>query len=410
MCTGRHEKLTRFLLQQAVIGFCFVALLLADNPATANTETKLELAVVYVGHDEEPLIPLSLLDEPAEGEGLMGVELGLNDNQTTGSFLGHNYTLESVLLPEGESLSENLSSKIAADSALVIADLRAESLLELADAYPNALIFNIRALDDRLRNADCRSNVLHVAPSRSMLADGLIQYLVWKRWDEIVLVTGRHEVDSLYADALKRAVQRFGVKIVEEKPWTAVPGARRSDSGHHSLQQQVPTFSRFKDHDVLMVADELDEFGEYLSYRTSEPRPVAGTQGLMGSAWHRSQEQWGATQIQRRFIKLAERFMTARDYAGWAAMRSIGESVTQTSSASSAELRDFLLSDNFNLAAFKGVPLTYRGWNGQLRQPVLVVGPRMLVSVSPQDGFLHQVSVLDTLGYDEPETGCEAFN
>ena len=45
------------------------------------------------------------------------------------------------------------------------------------------------------------------------------------------------------------------------------------------------------EHDVVVVADESDVFGEYLPYRTWDPRPVAGTQGLI-PAWHRSQEQW----------------------------------------------------------------------------------------------------------------------
>jgi hypothetical protein len=30
-----------------------------------------------------------------------------------------------------------------------------------------------------------------------------------------------------------------------------------------------------------------------------------------------------------------------------------------------------------------------------------------VVSVSPQEGFLHQFSELDTLGYDQPESGCK---
>jgi ABC transporter substrate binding protein (PQQ-dependent alcohol dehydrogenase system) len=62
---------------------------------------------------------------------------------------------------------------------------------------------------------------------------------------------------------------------------------------------------------------------------------------------------------------------------------------------------------DFILAAFKGVGVNYREWNGQLRQPVLVAGPRMLLSVSPQKGFLHQFSELDTLGFDRPESRCK---
>ena len=64
---------------------------------------------------------------------------------------------------------------------------------------------------------------------------------------------------------------------------------------------------------------------------------------------------------------------------------------------------------DFEVAAFKGQPLTFRDWNGQLRQPILLSDGRITVSVSPQEGFLHQVSPLDTLGLDRPESACAAF-
>ena len=101
--------------------------------------------------------------------------------------------------------------------------------------------------------------------------------------------------------------------------------------------------------------------------------------------------------------------MTERDYSSWLAMRTLGEAITNTNSADPAILRDFILSDKFKLAGFKGRALTFRTYNGQLRQPVLVVSPRMLITVSPQQGFLHQLTELDTLGFDEPESVCEHF-
>ncbi len=178
-----------------------------------------------------------------------------------------------------------------------------------------------------------------------------------------------------------------------------------------TAQQEVPAATQIDDdYHVMIAADEADEFGEYLPYRTFHPRPVAGTQGLTPTSWHRSHEQWGGTQLQRRFKKLAERDMTPRDYAAWSAVRSISEATTQTKSAEPSSIKTYLLSEDFKLAAFKGVPLTFRDWNGQLRQPILVVAPRMLVTVSPQKEFLHEFSPLDTLGYDRPESGCKAFN
>ena len=414
-CIGICPKIFTATWQSGYLVLLFTLLISAvwvlsqPRQSMAATEIKLTIPVVYITRDEEPRIPLSLLDLPAEKEGFLGAQLGLNDNQTTGDFLGHKYVLSEVAVNVDDKIEDFVARSNYPSGTIFVADLLADDLLTLATTYPNSLIINMRAVDDRLRNQDCRANVLHVAPSRTMLADGLAQFLVWKRWDQLVLVTGRHQEDELFAQALRSSVERYGLKLVEEKPWTSIPGARRTDSGHHNLQQEIPTFSRFAEHDIVLVADEADEFGEYFSYRTDAPRPIAGTQGLIPTTWHRSQEQWGATQIQRRFHKLAQRYMTPRDYSGWAAMRSIGEAVTQTSSNSVPELRQYLLSEDFNLAGFKGVPLSYRDWNGQLRQPILVVAPRMLVSVSPQDGFLHQVSILDTLGFDKAQSSCQGF-
>ncbi len=372
-------------------------------------QTKLEIDLVYLTREQQPLQPLSLLDAPIENNGLPGSMLGLRDTQTTGRFLNHSYKLEQVIVHKDASLTATYRELIAGGTRLFIADLDAPDIQAIADIEENVLIFSIRAMDDLLRNEACRSNTFHFPPSRAMLADALAQYLAWKRWTRLTLVTGRYPEDRAYAVALKRAASRFGLKVVQQKNWTAVPGARRTDSGHHNLQQEVAGFTQLDDYDVLLVADERDEFGEYLPYRTTRARPVAGTHGLKPTSWHRTQEQWGATQIQRRFSKLAGRWMTDRDYAAWAAVRTFGEAVTVTGSKEPVVLKKFLLSDKFKLAGFKGVPLTFRDWNGQLRQPILVVAPRMLITVSPQKGFLHRRSELDTLGFDKQESACQNF-
>ncbi len=392
----------------SIVNAAFLCALVCISGVT-HAADELVIDVTYLGRAETPLIPLSLLDTPVEDDGIPGSVLGLKDSQTTGNFLNHKYQLEHVIVDAEDDIVAEFKQRVGAGAALFIADLNAEDLRSIQAHASGVVIMNMRSREDSLRNEDCNASVLHLPPSRAMVADALAQFLAWKRWREVVLVTGRHPEDKLYADAIRRAADRFGLKIVQEKDWTSVPGARRTDSGHHSLQQEVPTFTQFKEHDVVVVADERDEFGEYLSYRATDPRPVAGTQGLIPTSWHRTQEQWGATQLQRRFTKLAGRTMTERDYAAWLAMRAFSEAVTNTSSIDPAVIRDFLVSDKLKLAGFKGTPLSFRQWNGQLRQPVLLAAARMLITVSPQEGFLHAVSELDTLGYDQPESGCENF-
>jgi ABC transporter substrate binding protein (PQQ-dependent alcohol dehydrogenase system) len=272
------------------------------------------------------------------------------------------------------------------------------------------MILNAGSDDDRLREADCRANVLHTAPSRAMLADGLAQYLVWKQWRRWLLVRGTGRDDEAFAGALRRAAKRFGGKIVEERTFRVETGSRRSDGGHEQIQLQIPAFTQNAPaYDVLLVADEEEQFGDYFPYRTWDARPVAGTQGLAPMSWHPALEQWGATQFQNRFRRLANRPMRPLDYDVWVAVRSVGEAATRTRSAEPRALIAYMRSGEFDLAAFKGRKLSFRSWDGQLRQPILVGTAKLPVTVSPQPGFLHQFSELDTLGVDKPESGCKAY-
>jgi ABC transporter substrate binding protein (PQQ-dependent alcohol dehydrogenase system) len=233
-----------------------------------------------------------------------------------------------------------------------------------------------------------------------MMADALAQYLAWKRWPKWFLVVGRRKEDRLFAEAVKRAAKRFGARIVAEKVWAFGPDARRT------AQSEVPVFTQDVDYDVLIAADEIGEFGEYLMYRTWEPRLVAGTQGLVPTTWDRTHEQWGSAQLQSRFFKTFKRWMNQLDYTVWAAIRAIGEGATRSRSNQFKDIMDYIHNEKFVLAGFKGQKLTFRDWNGQLRQPILLATPKAVVSVSPQKGFLHQRTHLDTLGYDKPESSC----
>ena len=216
---------------------------------------------------------------------------------------------------------------------------------------------------------------------------------------------------SAFADALRRAAKRFGGKIIAERTYAYSGGSRRTDTGHQQIQTQMPLLTQsLGEHDVILVADVEETFGDYLLFRTYEPRPVAGTHGLIAVSWHRSYEESAATQMQNRFERKAGRIMTERDYSAWLAVRTIGEIVTRTSSLDLPTLRAYLMSPRFEVAGFKSQGLNFRSWDRQLRQPILLAGPRALVSISPQDGFLHPKYLTDTLGYDEPETKCTKKN
>jgi ABC transporter substrate binding protein (PQQ-dependent alcohol dehydrogenase system) len=386
------------------------------SPATGDVQRVAgdvqRIAIVLARELRDAPPPLSLLDAPPSDDGIAGARLAVNDNNTTGRFLAQEFALEVVQSRDARELIAQVKTHVAGGVAFVVVDASPQALTALADSLKDqpALILNAGSGDDRLREQECRPNVLHTAPSRAMLADALAQYLIWKQWRRWFLVYGTQPDDEAFAAALRRAAKRFGAKIVEERPFKYEAGSRRADGGHEQIQQQIPTFTQnAAAHDVLIVADEGGQFGEYLPYRNWDARPVAGTQGLVPTSWHPALEQWGATQFQNRFRRLANRPMRQLDYDVWVAVRSIGEAATRAKSTQAADMIGHLKSAGFDLAAFKGRKLTYRAWDGQLRQPILIATAKLPVTVSPQPGFLHQFSELDTLGIDKPETTCRAY-
>ncbi|MCQ0987641.1 ABC transporter substrate-binding protein [Jiella marina] len=380
-----------------------------DTAAATSQESQVQTVKIGFLRTYERTLALSVLDIPPEDIGLAGANVAINDNNTTGSFMGQKFTLDTVTLAPGDDVEAPARKMLADGVHYIVTDLSPEDTVvvaDLADAE-GALVFNAGATDDRLRNDDCRANMLHTAPSRAMLTDGLAQYLMWKQWREWALIAGQHEDDQLFAEALKRSAKKFGAQIVAEKTFEDRGGARATDSGQALVQRQIPVFLQdLPEHDVVVVADENEVFGTYVPWRTWVPRPVAGTAGLVPGSWHPASEQWGGAQIQNRFEDASGRRMESKDMQVWTAIRVIGEAASRTQSTDPEQIDAFIKGEDFAVAAFKGQRLTFRDWNWQLRQPVLLGTENSVVTASPQEGFLHQVSELDTLGYDRPESTC----
>lgn len=392
----------------------FAALALAGGAAATGRRARAEAAPLRIGYlrSSARRLTISLRDAPARDNGLAGAQLALEDSNTTGAFTGQSFELlDRPVAPEDDAAAA-WASLAAEGVRLALTDLPAPGVLALAGAAAaqGGAVFNIAAPDDDLRGAACRPNLFHVAPSRAMLADALAQYLAWKRWTRWLLIVGSHPEDAALAAAYRRAAKRFGAKIVEERASPDTGGARQTDSGVTQTQQQMPVLTQNAPaYDVAVAADENEVFAGYLPYRTWDARPVAGSAGLVPTTWDASADSWGGAQLQSRFQRRFRRAMTPLDMQAWTALRLIGEAASRAGAAADpAAILAALRDPDFALAAYKGVRLSLRPWDNQLRQPILLVDGRTVVSVSPQPGFLHQVTELDTLGVDRPESACAA--
>ena len=381
-------------------------LFLAGEPARA-----IDVRAAVLRIDYQVPLPISRFDLRPDDLGFAGGMLADEDNNTTGTFLGHTYaTTTRAATPETADAA--MDEILAEGIRYIVVIARMDDLLRLTDkaAEAGAMVFNAEAADMPLRADQCRANLLHTATSYQQQADAVIQFAVWKKWTRLVLIAGSNPPDVALADAYRKAARKFGADIVEERVFEDIGGTRRTDSGHVLVQRQLPVFMQdLPEHDVVIAADASDYFAPYLTYHLWTPRPVMGSAGLRPVQMHGGHEAFGATQLQNRFEKIAVRYMKDEDYNTWIALRALGEAVTRTQSDDVETVTDFLLSDAFELAGFKGHQVNFRDWNGQMRQEVILFDDRITVSVSPQEGFLHRTALQDTLGLDRPESACTAF-
>lgn len=286
-----------------------------------------------------------------------------------------------------------------AGAAVLLADLPADWLLAVADAV-KIPVLNLSAADDRLRAADCRARVFHLAASERQRADALAQTLVSRKWSKLLLLTGPSPADQQRAAVAQASIKRYGLQVVAAKPYKLSADPRERNLANPLL------LTAGAQYDAVWVVDSEGEFARGLPYHTVLPRPVVGDAGLVAVAWHAQFERFGAPQVSRRFAKATKRPMTAHDWTAWLAGKALITVAVAQPKGPAAAWQAALAKAQ--LDGSKGVNMSFRAWDGQLRQPLLLTDGQGVISQAPVDGILHPVNVLDTLGADAGEKLCKA--
>lgn len=385
---------------KAVLSFLIVL-------CTALTANARELAVGFLSLADDPRYALQALEqaypEAPSGRAAVAAKLGLEDAAFTlqaGGWSGAR--LITAEAPDIGSLPAALDSLLKQGVHHVLVELPAAGVAQVAAAArgKDVLLINTAAPEDALRAAQCAPNLLHTLPSHAMLADALAQSLVARKWSKPLLLTGPSPDDGLLLAAFQRSAKRFGMKPVAQRAFKLSGDPRERELAN------VRLLTANADYDVVVVLDAGGEFARGLPYNTMLPRPVAGSSGLTAQAWSPWYERNGAPQLNRRFLKRAGRAMGSSDWAAWLAARTVVEAAA--GGAGVAQQLKALKQGDVAVDGYKGQRLTFRAWDGQLRQPVLLAHGNGLVAVAPVEGFLHQRNALDTLGFDQPESGCKA--
>ena len=286
----------------------------------------------------------------------------------------------------------------ASGARILLSTLPGAWTLAAVDAVKLPVI-NLSDGADRLREGDCRSMLFHALPSDRMRADAIAQALAQRRWQRVLLLSGSGPGDADRTLAAQSAIRRYGLKLSAHKPF------KLSADPRERAQANPRLLSAGQDYDIVWVVDSDGEFARTLPYNTASARPVVGDAGWVALAWHGSFERFGAPQLVRRFIKSVKRPMTNHDWAAWIAGKTVAAAAA-SGAPTPAALSRALLDLQFD--GSKGVALSFRPWDGQLRQPLLLTDGQGVLTTLPVDGVLHPSNALDTLGADAPQRLCKA--
>ena len=377
-------------------------------PVAAAAPASLTVAVISLAGDERYAPRRLERAYPGHPHGRQtdAARLAVEDSAVELQTAGLTLKVREVLLPDAQAIPKALDALKADGIHHLLADLPLAELNQLVRTAPAALggamVFNTGQDDDALRGAGCAAHLLHTFPSRQMLSDALAQYLAARSWRKVLLLQGPLPGDLLQAEAFHRSARRFGLKITQTRPFKLSGDPRERDLFNTRL------LTGEREHDVVAVMDSDGEFARMLPYATQWPRPVVGASGLMAATWHPQWERNGGPQLSRRFQRLAGRPMQGQDWAAWAAVKAVAAVLVDEPNAGIPQQLKRLRSGTVYLDGFKGPRLSFRPWDGQLRQPVFLSHIDGVVGLAPLEGVLHPTEVMDTLGVDEKESTCKS--
>ena len=338
------------------------------------------------------------------GRAAHAVAMALDDASFTLQAAGWSKTrVVAVEAPDTAGVPGAIQALLKQGVRLIVLELPAAAVVQAVAAArgKDAVLINAAAPEDALRAAQCAPHLLHTLPSHAMQADALAQALVARKWTKPLVLHGPGPDDQLLVAAFARSAKRFGLKPVAQRAFKLSNDPRERELGN------VRLLTANADYDVVMVLDAAGEFARDLPFRSLLPRPVVGSSGLTAQAWSAWYERYGAPQLNRRFFKRSGRAMTSYDWAAWTAATAIAELVSRDAKAGFAQQLKALKQGDVTIDGYKGRSLSFRAWDGQLRQPLLLVHGNGLADTAPVEGFLHPRTTLDTLGFDAAETGCK---
>ena len=264
----------------------------------------------------------------------------------------------------------------------------AEALSGVA-ARTGALFLNIGATSDALRHS-CGANTFHIEASAAMYLDAIFGWFVragHRRWYLV------HDDGPDGQEQYDRSL--FSLK---ERHWAAEVAGRgvlRQDDSR-DFAPVLADIAAAKPDAVLLLTDwrtQLDFLSRYevsgltapvtgfpepatqlrdFYLASREMAPVAGS-GYRAALWEATLDAYGARELNARFDARWGRPMDPPAWAGYVAVKIAFEASLFAGATDGASIAAFLTSEQALFDVSKGIGMTFRPWDHQLRQSLYLV-------------------------------------
>lgn len=338
-------------------------------------------------------LPAARINLHAVGEAArMGLTLGVEDAGLNGALLGWSPELVVANAPGPEAAARAARRLIATEGVTVLVGgysaEEAEALAEVAEEA-GALFLNAGASADRLRQ-DCRPMTFHVEPSAAMYLDALLGWFVragFRRWhfvhDDSPESVARHDRARAALDDRHWGAEASGVGVVLQDDDRSIPPVLEAIAAAQpdvvvlltDWRTQLDVLSRYEAAGLTAPVTGFPEPAAQLRafYLAShEAAPRAGS-GRRAAAWEATLDAYGARELNARFNGRWGRPMDPAAWSAYMAVKIAFEAAMMTGSTRGADLAAHLAGEGAVFDVSKGIGVTFRPWDHQLRQSLYLV-------------------------------------
>lgn len=352
---------------------------------------------------------------PAGTAASRGAELGAAEAAQLAGLLGSRFELATRTADGARHSGAAATALFDEQDVTAVAggldEASADALGAAADAG-GRLFLNLGAPDDALRGTRCRRHAFHVDASVGMYADALARWLAGEqglaRW---IFVDGDAGGGAAYARARGALAAHGG----EETGRLAVSDSASADAAVSAIAGSSAQVTLV----LLRGAERSDFLGRYRDadlaptlaclFPPDVPiwtTPAESRVGLWPVLWHPKLFRYGAEQVSDRFQDRFGEPPDSRAWAAWMAAKILAEAGLRARSVDGPTLVAYLEGRRAQFDGHKGLSLTFRPWDHQLRQPLYLVRARP-EGAAAREAFEHVAEL--PLGDPPPGTSSQDF-